>query len=62
MTDDERDFMRLEHDLRRCLEMADGLRLHITAIRINEALEELKSGQKNSGKDKPSKRTGGAPD
>ncbi|MEO0439554.1 MAG: hypothetical protein AAF067_01635 [Pseudomonadota bacterium] len=62
MTDEERDFMQLEHDLRKCLETADGLQLHITAIRINEALEELKSGQKNSENDKPSKRAGGAPD
>lgn len=54
--------MQLEHDLRKCLETADGLQLHITAIRINEALEELKSGQKNSENDKPSKRAGGAPD
>lgn len=50
--------MQLEHDLRRCLEKADGLQLHIAAIRINEALEELKSGRKKSQESKPSRAAG----
>ena len=37
--------MQLEHDLRQCLETADGLKLRVAAIRINEALEELKSAR-----------------
>lgn len=54
--------MQLEHDLRRCLEKADGLRLHIAAIRINEALEDLKTGREKSEDNKISRVTGDASD
>ncbi|SIN61350.1 hypothetical protein SAMN02745824_0865 [Parasphingorhabdus marina DSM 22363] len=46
--------MQLEHDLRQCLETADGLKLRIAAIRINEALEELKSvREQGNGENRP---------
>lgn len=54
--------MQLEHDLRQCLETADRLQLRVAAIRINEALEELKAGPQKRDAEKRSRLVGGARD